>query len=288
MKIKQHKIRFTLICILIATFLFILGNIIYSNCCLEYSNYTIETHKVKGTTKIAVISDTEGDFIGKNNKRLIEKIDSAKPEIVCIVGDMVEKNSANFESAISICNNLSKKYPVYYALGNHEVGLKENLEKLENQLTQTGVTVLNNKMIDYKTKSGDKLTIAGIKDYPFFESYAPNYDNEENHLFQNYLKQEDDEHFSILLCHKPECYTWSFKDYKIDLMISGHTHGGIIRIPFVGGVYAPEQGYFPKYSKGLYNEKNARLLITSGLNTSRNIPRFFNPLDVTVVTIKGK
>ena len=71
-------------------------------------------------------------------------------------------------------------------------------------------------------------------------------------------------------------------------MISGHTHGGIIRIPFLGGVYAPEQGCFPKYTKGYFKEKNVNLIITSGLNTSRGIPRFFNPLDVAVVTIKGK
>lgn len=288
MKIKQHKIKFTLICIFIATILFTICNLIYSNYCLKYSNYTIETSKIKGSAKIAVISDTEGAFIGKDNQRLIDKINSANPEIVCIVGDMVEKNATSYESAISICKNLSKKYPVFYSLGNHEVGLDENLEKLENLLTQTGVTVLNNKMVDYKTKSGDKLTIAGITNYPFYEYYAPDYDNEDNRLFQSYLKQEDNNHFSILLCHKPEYYTWSFKDYNIDLMISGHTHGGIIRIPFLGGAYAPEQGYFPKYTKGLFDEKNVKLLITSGLNTSRNIPRFFNPLDVAVVTIEGK
>lgn len=288
MKIKKHKVAFTLLCIFLAIILFIIGNIIYSNYCLTYSNYTVETNKIKGSVKMVVISDTEGGFVGKDNKRLIKKIDNANPEIVCIVGDMVEKNSNNYDSAISICKSLAKKYPTYYALGNHEVGLNDKLKSFENKISETGVTLLDNKMVDYKTKSGDKLTIAGIKDYPFFEYYAPDYNNDENKLFQSYLKQENNSHFSILLCHKPECYTWSFKDYNIDLMISGHTHGGIIRIPFVGGVYAPEQGYFPKYTKGYYKEKNVNLIITSGLNTSRNIPRFFNPLDVAVVTIKGK
>ena len=168
MKIKKHKVAFTLLCIFLAIILFIIGNIIYSNYCLTYSNYTVETNKIKGSVKMVVISDTEGGFVGKDNKRLIKKIDNASPEIVCIVGDMVEKGSDNYDSAISICKDLAKKYPTYYALGNHEVGLKDKLKSFEKKISETGITLLDNKMVDYKTKSGDKLTIAGIKDYPFF------------------------------------------------------------------------------------------------------------------------
>ena len=108
MKIKKHKVAFTLLCIFLAIILFTIGNIIYSNYCLTYSNYTVETNKIKGSVKMVVISDTEGGFVGKDNKRLIKKIDNANPEIVCIVGDMVEKGSDNYDSVISICKSLAK------------------------------------------------------------------------------------------------------------------------------------------------------------------------------------
>ena len=290
---KKHKVISVLLCILSVLIIFFAVNIIFSNCVLTYSDYTIETTKIKGQTTFVAISDSEGRVFGENNSRLAEKVKNANPEFVMILGDMVDNENGDYSGVVALCKTLAKDFPVYYTLGNHELSFSESengkyLENLKNAINSTGATMLVNEMTDFKTEDGDKITIAGLKQFPFFEYYAPDYDNEENKLFQKYLSQEDDNHFSILMCHYPETYVWGFDKYTIDLMVSGHTHGGLFRIPFVGGVYAPEQGFMPKYTKGYYSNGNANMLISAGLNNSQNIPRLFNPLDVTVVTLKGK
>lgn len=290
---KRHKVFSVLLCILSALIIFFVVNIIVSNCILTYNEYTVETEKIKGQTTFVAISDSEGRIFGENNSRLAEKVKDANPEFVMILGDMVDNENGDYSGVVALCKTLAKDYPVYYALGNHELSFSESengkyLENLKNAINSTGATMLVNEMTDFKTEDGDKITIAGLKQFPFFEYYAPDYDNEENKLFQKYLSQEDDSHYSILMCHCPETYMWGFDEYNIDLMVSGHTHGGLFRIPFVGGVYAPEQGFMPKYTKGYYSNGNANMLISAGLNNSQNIPRLFNPLDVTVVTLKGK
>lgn len=290
---KKHKIIAVLLCIFSALIIFFAVNIIFSNFILTYSHYTIETTKIKGQTTFVAISDSEGRVFGENNSRLAKKVNDANPEFVMILGDMVDDDNGDYSGVIDLCNTLAKDFPVYYTIGNHELSFCESqngkyLQNLKNAIDSTGATMLSNEITDFTTKDGDKITIAGLKAYPFFDYDAPDYDNDENKLFQKYLSQEDDSHFSILMCHYPETYVWGFDKYNIDLMLSGHTHGGIFRIPFVGGVYAPEQGFMPKYTKGYYSNGKANMLISAGLNTSRNIPRLFNPLDVAVVTIKGK
>ncbi|MDD6644540.1 MAG: metallophosphoesterase [Oscillospiraceae bacterium] len=293
MYFKKHKAKAVLLCILSAIIIFFAVNIIVSNCILTYNEYTVETTKIKGQTNFVAISDSEGRSFGENNSRLAEKVKDANPKFVMILGDMVDNDTGDYSAVVDLCNTLTKDFPVYYALGNHELSFSESeqgmyLKNLKNAIDNTGATMLINEMTDFTTKDGDKITIAGLKRYPFFDYDAPNYDNEENRLFQKYLKQEDESHFSILMCHYPETYVWGFDKYNIDLMVCGHTHGGLFRIPFVGGVYAPEQGFMPKYSKGYYTNGNANMLISAGLNNSQNIPRLFNPLDVTVITLKGK
>ena len=290
---KKHKVISVLLCILSAIIIFFAVNIIVSNCILTYNEYTVETTKIKGQTTLVAISDSEGRSFGENNSRLAEKVKDANPEFVMILGDMVDDDTGDYSGVVNLCNTLAKDFPVYYTLGNHELSFWESeqskyLENLKNAINSTGATMLVNEMTEFTTKDGDKITVAGLKQFPYFEYYAPDYDNDENKLFQKYLNQENENHFSILMCHYPETYMWGLDKYNIDLMVSGHTHGGLFRIPFVGGVYAPEQGFMPKYSKGFYSNGNANMIISAGLNNSQNIPRLFNPLDVTVVTIKGK
>lgn len=293
MYFKKHRVKAVLLCIFSAIIIFFAVNIIVSNCILTYNEYTVETTKIKGQTTLVAISDSEGRSFGENNSRLAEKIKGANPEFVMILGDMVDNDTGDYSAVVNLCNTLAEDFPVYYTLGNHELSFWESqngeyLENLKNAINSTGATMLVNEMTEFTTKDGDKITVAGLKQFPYFEYYAPDYDNDENKLFQKYLNQENENHFSILMCHYPETYMWGFDKYNIDLMACGHTHGGLFRIPFVGGVYAPEQGFMPKYSKGFYSNGNANMIISAGLNNSQNIPRLFNPLDVTVITLKGK
>lgn len=283
---------FIFLCILVAVILFSVGNIIYCSSVLTFNEYDVESTKVRNDIRFVAISDTEGKTFGEHNQRLAEKIEEANPEFVLILGDMVNRTNGDYTDVVALCKSLAKKYPVYYTLGNHECldfeGYENYLQNLSSAINNTGAHMLINEMADIYTESGERVTLAGLKTFPFYEFDAPDYDNEENHLFQKYLAQEDNDHFSILMCHQPETYVWGLENYNIDLMMSGHTHGGVVRLPFIGGLYAPEQGYFPKYSKGYYSNGKASMIISAGLGKARDVPRFLNPPDVTIVNIKAK
>ena len=280
---------FIILCILTALALLYAGNVIYCSNTLTYNEYTVKSKKVKSSVRFVAISDTEGKSFGEHNQRLVEKIDKAKPEFVLILGDMVERSNGDFSEVTELCKKLTKKYPVYYILGNHEQFDFEDYNNYESELIsaieETGANLLVNEMTDYHTNGGDRITLAGLKNYPFYDYDAPLFDNEENRLFQKYLNQQDDSHFSLLLIHQPETYIWKFSEYNIDLMMCGHTHGGVIRLPFVGGLYAPEQKWFPEYDKGYFTNGKASMIISSGLDGAGAIPRFNNPPNVTVVNI---
>ncbi|MBQ9674110.1 MAG: metallophosphoesterase [Ruminococcus sp.] len=292
-KLKKHKILYGITLVFLFIILFCIANIIYCNNVLTYSHYDVETSKIKHDIKFVMISDTEGKSYGVGNYRLAYKVLNADPEFVLILGDMVDKdNQDNTADLEALCKILADKVPVYYTLGNHENNkyTYENgkpTSEFQKKIDATGANLLLNEMTDYTSKSGDRITIAGMRKYPFFEYDEPDFDNDENHLFQKFLAQEDDSHYSILMCHYPEVAIWKLHDYDIDLMVSGHTHGGVIQIPFVGGIYAPEQGWFPDYYKGYYKMDNMQMIISAGLNNTHNVPRFNNPLDVAVVTLKA-
>ncbi|MCR5636073.1 MAG: metallophosphoesterase [Clostridiales bacterium] len=249
---------------------------------LTVSEYDYATDKTNASFKFVMIADLHNKQFGKDNERLIAKIAEQDPEFVIIAGDMVLKEEKDLSVAQKLVKQLSELCPVYYTFGNHELEVRSDYD-VEYVMTQAGATVLNNKMIKYSV-DGDEIIIGGLRNFPFYEQYAPKFENEERYFLEDFIGAEKDA-FSLLICHYPEAYCWQLKEFDIDLMLAGHAHGGIVRIPFLGGVYVPDRGWFGGYDKGFYKTDTATMLVTTGLGVSGFIPRINNPPEICVVNV---
>lgn len=261
---------------------FLALNIFYCSSEVVTTNYKITSEKLNGNIKIALLADLHLKDYGNNNKKIIDAVEENSPDIIAVAGDLTILNSDKTDTAIELLRQLTEIAPTYYAPGNHEAELLANENFIRN-VTETSAHFLVNKY-EYFEKNGEKILIGGIKQYPFFEFDAPDFDNDERHFFDDFLEQEKNS-YSILICHYPECFLWKFNEYDIDLMLSGHTHGGLIRLPFIGGLYAPNQGFFPKYDYGLYQSDTATMVVTSGLANSNFLPRINNPGEVCIIQV---
>ncbi len=268
-------ILFTLIIALIC-------NIIYCYNTINVNYYNINTQKLKTNLRIAVISDLHIKDYGNNNEKLVEIIKGETPDIIAVLGDFTIKDSKNYDVVLNLMPHLVSIAPTYYVLGNHELPLIDTTDFV-NDIKSTGVYMLINESI-YFEKDGEEIIIGGIKQYPYYDFESPDFENDERYFLDDFIKKEE-KNFGILLCHYPEYFMWKFKEFNIDLMLCGHTHGGLIRIPFIGGFIAPEQGLFPKYDMGYFESDTAKMIVTSGLSTSNIIPRINNPGEVCIVDI---
>ena len=248
---------------------------------LVVTEYNYKTEKTDASFKFVLLADLHNKQFGNDNDRLVAKVRAQDPEFIVIAGDMVVKTSDDISVAVGLVRRLSEIAPVYYTYGNHE----QFMEALDPEpfLAEAGAIMLNNKMVKY-TVDGDEIIIGGLKQYPFYEFDAPNYENEERYFFDDFLEAQKDE-FSLLICHYPEAYCWGLKEYNIDLMLAAHAHGGIIRLPFLGGMYVPDRGWFGGYDKGFYSTDTATMLVTTGLGQSNSVPRINNPPEICVVNI---
>ena len=248
---------------------------------LVVTEYDFATEKTDASFKFVLLADLHNKQFGKDNERLVEKVREQAPEFIIIAGDMVLKTSDDLSVVVKLIQQLSGIAPVYYTYGNHE----EFMESLDPEpfLAEAGAVMLNNKMVEYSV-DGDEILIGGLKKYPFYEYDAPYYENEERYFLGDFLEAEKDK-FGLLICHYPEAYCWSLSEYNIDLMLAGHAHGGIVRLPLLGGLYVPDRGWFGGYDKGFYSTDTATMLVTTGLGRSTSFPRINNPPEICVVNV---
>jgi predicted MPP superfamily phosphohydrolase len=232
--------------------------------------------------KIVHLSDLHNKSFGKGQKKLVEKIDEIKPDIILITGDIVDSRRYNEAPSLELVNKIHKIAPVYYVSGNHEVR-SGNLETLQKKLEQNGCIVLRNEN-RVITKNGEEIVIAGVDD-PF---YPYNYAEEKDILdarIENSIKDIDKSKYKILLSHRPEKFPL-YVENNIDITFSGHAHGGQVRIPIIGAIIAPNQGFFPKYSSGMYKEEESTMIVSRGLGNSIVPVRVFNRPEIVVTTLK--
>ena len=253
----------------------------FENNAVVISNYTIKSDRLPKSFnkfKIVQVSDLHNKVFYKDNKPLVSKIISQKPDIIVITGDLVDRRKYNEENAISFIDKIKSIAPIYYVNGNHE-GWSGKFASLEKKLKDRGVNVLRNESIDY-VKGKEKIIISGVDD-PSFSTSGYSEDIIKNEILSN----DGEENFRILLSHRPELFD-KYVHNNIDVAFTGHAHGGQIIVPFLGGIIAPNQGFWPEYYKGMYTENNTTMVVSRGLGNSIFPQRLFNRPEIVTVTLK--
>jgi len=248
------------------------------------TNYTLKSDKINGKITIAMISDLHNMNFG-NNEIVAKKISEAEPDVIFVLGDIVDERTNDLTPALTVMNSLTEVADTYFIFGNHD-RLCEQYDEFIDTIGNSGVTVLDDEAVQ-TTKNGNSVTILGLTSYFEGKDYVS---------LMGQLCENDD--YKILLCHYPEYTPWFFEkdkyyEYDFDLMLSGHTHGGVVKLPFIGGIIAPSQGLFPEYVYGDYNvdkgNKNPyHMIITSGLGEDKRMIRVNNFPEIAVVTIEGE
>lgn len=278
---KGKVIVSLVILILIIIFIQVQNNSIV-NTNIEYRNNKIPS--VFDGYKILQISDLHNKEFGKNQSKLIEKTKDINPDIIVITGDLVDSRRSNIDISIKYVEDAIKIAPIYYVNGNHEARI-ENYNELEEKLIKTGVIILsdNSELIE---KEGNRIKLIGIND-PSFNT--TNYiDDDRGHSISeklDSLASDNSKDFTMLLAHRPENIN-IYANNNIDLVFSGHAHGGQVRLPFIGGLIAPNQGILPKYTSGIYLEQNTSMVVSRGLGNSIIPIRIFNRPEMVVVNLR--
>ena len=212
---------------------------------LTISNFTVTSDKITSSFTIVLISDLHDHEFGSYNEKLVEKIREQSPDIIILDGDMINANSENDDVAVKLVWSLNGIAPVYYSYGNHEYGyIDAGDDSLQKDLEAAGTVVLNYRNVDIEV-NGDAIRLGGLYEYGFETGMQSKQDNERA---LSYLEEYvDTDRYLIMCAHRPDSfYPWNTADkWGIDLVLSGHLHGGQVIIPGVGGLYSQLEGFFP-------------------------------------------
>ncbi len=284
MKIKSRKIKiigriFSIIIALTISF-------IYQNNHIGISNYEYTNSKIpKGFDgyRIVQVSDLHNkDFKG----RLPKKIKDSNPNIIVITGDLIDRRNTKIDVVVKFIEEIANVAPIYYVTGNHEQ-LSVEYDNLKKELIRLNVEIIDNSYV-VLNKSGDNIGLMGIADPAIQQGESDYLWDDSSEYVRSSIKElikDIDTHFNILLSHRPEKFS-VYKETSMDLVFSGHAHGGQVRIPFIGGVVAPNQGFFPKYTEGIHNEGVTSMVVSRGLGNSIIPLRVLNTPELVVVNLK--
>lgn len=265
---------------------------------IEVRNYYVPARSL-GKVRIVALSDLHGTMLGKDQERIVSKVREAAPDIIVYLGDMVERSRAeeSADSLVVLTQRLAQIAPVYHVDGNHEDDFRndepELSKKLNAALSDAGAVQLENETVQLRINENCIVNLCGITTHYYWEE-------KENKIVADLRKREG---INVLLCHYPESVIWyrAFEDGGPDLALCGHTHGGLVRVPFIGGLYAPEWGWWPMYDLGEYPiysdtlwryygggdgaEYWGTMIVSGGLAGEHGVPRVNNPMEISVVDI---
>lgn len=245
---------------------------LWGNTALRTTQYRIQNQKIPAAFngfQIAQISDLHNTEFGNGNRKLLAMLEAAQPDLIAITGDLVDSRRTDPEIAIAFAAEAVKIAPVYYAPGNHESRIPAVYEQLKSALTDLGVVVLENESMALQ-QGTDAITVTGLTDPDFGIPW----------------EEFPCENYHIVLSHRPERLN-VYEEKAFDLVLAGHAHGGQIRLPFVGGLIAPHQGFFPRYTSGVHTKENTAMVVSRGLGNSLFPLRLCNRPELVVITLES-
>ena len=288
----MYKIIFIFIGIFILMYLYTKYNV----NTLEVTKYVVENKKVPKEFdgyNIVQISDLHSKLFGENNKKLIQKIKSLNPDIVVVTGDLIDGENNNYNVALDFMKEISKLYRVYYIIGNHEQKslikkYKDEYKDYFNKLHQIDFVNLDNNKVEI-VKGDSNINLYGLT-VPY-SCYKYLFDNQETtgidiDFLEEKLGKVDREQFNILLAHTP-FYFDEYEKWGADLTLCGHVHGGIVRLPLVGGLLSPDRKFFPKYDLGEYIKNKSTMIVSKGLGGSKVLIRVNCKPEIVNIKLKN-
>lgn len=263
----KTKKKFIVLAAIVAILILLIIWIAYGNTDLEIYKYNVKSEDIPSefdNFRIVQISDLHNAEFGENNEKLLLMLKQADADIIAITGDMIDSRNTDIDVAISFAQKAVNIAPVYYVNGNHESRVLGEYEKLKQGLTDAGVTILENSSADI-TIGDEAITLIGINDPTFCMEFVDD-TMEQNIAHQLVNVIPDNDNYKVLLAHRPEYF--DVYAGNVDLVLSGHAHGGQFRIPFIGGLVAPGQGFFPEYYEGSHIKENTEMIVSRGIGNS--------------------
>ena len=273
MKKLKRKKRRVVLTVLLAIFAAFSIWVYWGNTSIQTTQISINSGKIPASFnrfRIVQVSDLHNAEFGKNQSKLLQMVKNISPDMIAVTGDLIDSSHTDVEKAMNFINGAVKIAPVYYVTGNHEAWT-DKYENLKEQMTKSGVIILSDQEITIK-RNGSLIRLLGLNDPDFaikhdmFGEDAAMIDAK----LKDMQKQSENGEYTILLSHRPELFD-VYVDNSIDLVLSGHAHGGQIRLPFVGGLVAPNQGFFPKYTAGVYEKKQTKMVVSRGLGDRKSV-----------------
>lgn len=278
--------KILLILILILAIFFLIVDVVDINR-FVIKEYSIESEKIDSEFNIVLLADMHNKQFGQGNCKLVKAIDGINPDFILVAGDMLTaKPGKDYTPAVDFFRDM-KNRPVYYGLGNHEYRMKiyedqygKAYEEYTSKLINEGIDILENDHVDL---DGTNIRIQGLMiDRSYYKRF------EKHQMTGEYVRSltgmKDSEKYEILIAHNPE-YFPGYAESGADLIVSGHVHGGIMKLPFIGGVISPKLSLFPRFDGGKFEHLGSTMILSRGLGCHTLPLRIFNPGELVVIKL---
>ena len=262
------------------------------NHLLVVSRFRVSSPKIPRAfdgARILQLSDLHGTRFGRHNARLLRKVTAENPDYIFITGDMVSRTDRDHTPFFEVAQELGRRFPCYYIAGNHELDMPPaRLNAFYGRLSSCGVSVVNNQTVRLR-KNGGQILLSGLcvplACYPEAKHVTRHCKFTMEEMDRS-LGKPDSGGYRILLAHTPLSFE-VYARWGADLAFSGHVHGGMIRLPFAGGLLSPDRRFFPKYSAGVYERDGCRMIVSRGLGSGFFGARILNPPEIVAVTLSS-